>query len=641
MCGIAGFIGSFSGDSMENSAINFLLEGISILQNRGYDSAGCASICSKDSSIITTKYGTNGSQSPLELLIAAAPAIHVNNKVGIAHTRWATHGKSSDHNAHPHNDHNNLISLVHNGTIENAGELREELVAAGVEFKSETDSEVIAQSIGHYLTAGKDFSQAVKMALAKLKGTYGLCILYKLKPNIITVAKQGMPLCIGLSGSADSCSRLFIASEISAFARYLDSYLDLADGQILELDHKGEGVDWSKAKAISKQQICLSPSPFKHWTIKEIYEQPVAARAVLGKGHRCNKLSRKVSLNGLNAKKLELLAVRNLVLSACGTSLFACNFAAGLFRSLRLFNTVQCLDAAEVCEESFPPHDGGLLVLTQSGETKDTHRALLAAQALSVPSFSVVNAVDSLIARTTGCGVYLNVGQEQAVASTKAFTGQVLAAALISAWIYQNKQEEISERKEFLSNNFTDKMLDERCNELVNSILAFPKLSKQALSLHAQCAQLAALIKGSNHMFILGKGHCEAVAKEGALKIKEISYVHAEGFNGGALKHGPFALLQQGIPVIFIILSDEHEKLMKIACAEVTARGATAIIITDSAEMCVGCCERQNIIQIPQCGTLTALLAVIPLQLLAYELAVQRGINPDRPRNLAKAVTVD
>jgi glucosamine--fructose-6-phosphate aminotransferase (isomerizing) len=295
-------------------------------------------------------------------------------------------------------------------------------------------------------------------------------------------------------------------------------------------------------------------------------------------------------------------------------------------RSLKCFDTVQTMDSAEVTSDVFPQKQGGLLVISQSGETKDTHRSVQNAESLLLPRFSIVNQVGSLIARSTNCGVYLNAGREHAVASTKAFTTQVTALALVAGWFSQNR-------------GINNKEAQQRRLQMLESVHRLPIYTGMTLRTHDQCTAVAAKLKDAEHIFILGKGYAEPIAYEGALKIKEITYVHAEGYSGGALKHGPFALLDKGVPIVLIILDDQHADLMRTAAHEVKARGSYNIVITDKKELAEGIAD--DVITIPSNGPLTALLAVIPLQLIAYEMSRAKGLNPDKPRHLAKAVTVD
>jgi glucosamine--fructose-6-phosphate aminotransferase (isomerizing) len=291
-------------------------------------------------------------------------------------------------------------------------------------------------------------------------------------------------------------------------------------------------------------------------------------------------------------------------------------------QALRAFETVQVIDASELTPQHFPSASAGLLVISQSGETKDVHRAVILAQDIGIPVFSVVNAVGSLIARTTQCGVYLNAGRERAVASTKAFVTQVTALELMSIWFAEQREKESAKRR-----------------QLIDELRRLSTNLEEVLKVRGQCQEIAKTLVDHEHMFILGKGYAEAIAKEGALKIKEITYLHAEGYPGGALKHGPFALIEHNTPVILIILDDEHANHMRTAAEEVRARGARTIIITDRPSLAEQIAH--DTIVIPKDGSLSGLLATVPMQLIAYELAVLKGVNPDKPRNLAKAVTVD
>eukprot|EP00743_Colponemidia_sp_Colp-15_P012002 GILK01013521.1.p1 GENE.GILK01013521.1~~GILK01013521.1.p1 ORF type:complete len:357 (-),score=68.56 GILK01013521.1:67-1002(-) len=311
-------------------------------------------------------------------------------------------------------------------------------------------------------------------------------------------------------------------------------------------------------------------------------------------------------------------------MAACGTSYHAALYGAQLMRNMHSFETVQVMDAAEMGPEALPEDRSGLLVLSQSGETKDVHRAVVTAEQADIPRFSIINSVGSLIARTTGCGVYVNAGRENAVASTKAFTTQVAALAMVATWFAQEKDTPEQPR-----------------HEVINSLLRLPTFAGVCLQTRATCKAVADKIKNADSLFVLGKGYAESIAKEGALKIKEISYIHAEGYPGGALKHGPFALIDgdKQTPIIMVILNDQHAKHMVTAAEEVRARGAKTVIITDKPSMVEHVAD--EVVAIPNNGPMTALLASIPLQMIAYELALARGINPDKPRHLAKAVTVD
>jgi glucosamine--fructose-6-phosphate aminotransferase (isomerizing) len=317
-------------------------------------------------------------------------------------------------------------------------------------------------------------------------------------------------------------------------------------------------------------------------------------------------------------------SINNLVISGCGTSLYAAQYGAHLMRHLGSFSTVQAVDAAELVTERMPQKDGGLLVISQSGETLDVQRAVVLAEELGVPRFSIINAVGSLIARTTKCGVYINAGREHAVASTKAFVTQVTVLALVAAWFSQlnNKPEFVVRRK-----------------ELLEALQRLPTYAGMTLQLDEQTKKLAEELKGKDDLFVMGKGFAQPIAMEGALKIKEITYIHAEGTAAGALRHGNLALITPGTPVFVIILNDKNKSQMISLAEEVRAHGGKTIVISDIPEEVRSVSD--EILAIPSNGPLTALLSVIPLQLFAYHTAVSRGINPDKPKNLAKAVTVD
>lgn len=609
MCGIIGFVGN-------EDCVNYLLDGLSILENRGYDSAGIATL-GKDNVLTISKYASKSASSADAILRLREEALlHVGHGTGIGHTRWATHGGKTDGNAHPHTDQKKRVSVVHNGVIENYAELKKQLLEKGVQFISETDTEVIAQLIGSALDEGVDLQTAVKQALAKLEGTWGLAILSPLLPDAIIVAKNGSPICIGIGEG-----KAFVASEPAAFGMVTRDFISLENGELAVVRADRSGLDLTRLEKAPEDRIATSPAPHPHWTIKEILEQPEAVHRTLNYGARLAEESG-VKLGGLDTHAEELLAIQHLVIAACGTSYHAGLYGAMAMRAMEAFTTVQVVDASEITPHHFAAEGAGLLVLSQSGETKDTHRAIVLAQNLGIPVFSVVNAVGSLIARTTKCGVYLNAGREHAVASTKAFVTQVTALEMISVWFAERRNKELSRRVAIL----------EDLRRLSTNM-------QTTLQTRSACEEIARSLTSADHTFILGKGPGESIAREGALKIKEITYVHAEGYPGGALKHGPFALISEGTPVILIILDDAHAHLMRTAAEEVRARGAYTIVITDNMNLAEGVAD--DVISIPRDGSLTALLAIIPMQLIAYELAVLKGINPDKPRNLAKAVTVD
>jgi glucosamine--fructose-6-phosphate aminotransferase (isomerizing) len=616
----------------------FLLEGLTVLKNRGYDSAGIATVASTPGSpLAVTKYASDGDKADsIELVKQHSQMISEGHSTGIAHTRWATHGGKTDENAHPHTDSSGKIALVHNGTLNNANELRRELQALGHVFTSQTDTEVIAKLIGHkYATdphCRNNLKLATEAALQECDGSWGLGIMCTDTPDQLVVACNGSPLVIGVADD-----RTFIASETSAFNRYTKNFISMRDGEIGVLYADGRNLDLSRTQTAPDQQVKLSPEPYPHWSLKECLEQPEAIARAMGYGGRIG--ADRVFLGGLDSNHATLSKIRHMTISACGTSLHAAKYGERLMKHLGSFDSVCSIDAAETEPKDFPCPDHvtetGLIVVSQSGETKDVVRVVKTAMDRDIPTLSVVNAVGSLIARTTNMGVYCNAGRENAVASTKAFTTQVTVLALMALWFKQNGESSADKRG--------NPSLE--VTRLKEALMRLPITCGMALKTRDQCKEIAQRFIDKEHCFVLGKGYGEPVALEGALKIKEMCYLHAEGYSGGALKHGPFALIENesgkfgATPIIMIILDDEHAQQMQTAAEEVKARGAEVIIITDKASLAEDLDE--NPIVIPSNGPLTALGAVLPLQLIGYELALLRGINPDTPRNLAKAVTVD
>lgn len=632
-CGIVGVIGT----EKHTDAREFLLDGLTILKNRGYDSAGIATVPSTGGELSISKYASDGDKAD-SIELVAKHSKHLGHSLGIAHTRWATHGGKTDENAHPHTDSSGKIALVHNGILNNANDLRRVLQAEGHVFTSQTDTEVIVKLIGKYYMEGNkekqgsmSLKEATEIALDRCVGTWGLAIVCTDKPDEMVVARNGSPLVIGMGAD-----RTFIASETSAFNRYTKSFISMKDGEIGVLHADGRTLDLSRKQLAPDQQVKLSPEPYPHWTIKELMEQPEAIAHSLNFGGRMS--NDRVILSGLDLNEDKMSKIKHMTLSACGTSLNAAKYGERLMKQLGSFDSVAALDAAETETKDFPCMDKtqstGLIVVSQSGETKDVHRVVVNAMKEEITALSVVNAVGSLIARTTNLGVYCNAGRENAVASTKAFTTQVTVLALIAIWF-----RECRDRFAGVTHNVEAQRVKDALMRLPITMGITMKTCRK------QCKEIAERLKDKEHCFVLGKGFAEPVAYEGALKIKEMCYLHAEGYSGGALKHGPFALIDDATgkfgatPIIMFILDDQHAHHMISAAEEVKARGAELIIITDNPSLVrdLGV----DPIVIPRNGHMTALTGVIPLQLIAYELALLRGINPDTPRNLAKAVTVD
>jgi len=486
-CGIVGVVGTKNYDARE-----FLLEGLTVLKNRGYDSAGLATFPPNGGPMVVTKYASKGEKADSIELVAKHSLESQGHHVGIAHTRWATHGGKTDENAHPHTDSTGKIALVHNGTLNNSNELRRKLQADGHVFTSQTDTEVIAKLVGHYYVQDKStVKEATEKALAECDGTWGLCIMCSDTPDELVVACNGSPLVIGIGDD-----RTFIASETSAFNRFTKNFISMTDGEIGVLHADGRTLDLSRKQLAPDQRVILSPAPFEHWTIRECVEQPEAIARALGYGGRLG--AERVFLGGLDKNSERMSKIKHLTLSACGTSLHAAKYGERLMKHLGSFDSVVSLDAAETGAKDFPcrrsPEETGIAVISQSGETKDVHRVVRAGMDKGVCVMSIVNAVGSLIARTTKLGVYCNAGRENAVASTKAFTTQVTVLALIALW-FRQKRDELEGTVESLETQ-----------RLKESLMRLPISFGMALKTRNQCRMIAEQLKEKEHCFVLGKG---------------------------------------------------------------------------------------------------------------------------------------
>ena len=627
-CGIMGVVGK-KGSSGED-ARDVLLEGLSILLNRGYDSAGMAT-SSSSRGLMISKFSSEGDKNNSFELLKDNSMGHKGNNVGIAHTRWATHGGKTDQNAHPHTDYYDRITLVHNGTINNAHELKKDLEENGTVFTSETDTEVISQMIGFQMKSNPNLSlrDALENTVSKLDGTWGLAVIDKENPEEIVLSCNGSPMVIGLGDD-----HVYVASETSAFNRYTKNFIAMKDGEFAVITPTSCSLDTSRVEIAPDHGIETSPGKYDHWTLYEALQQPDAIERALSFGGRMTDNG--IVLGGLDAKKEVLRGIKNMTLTACGTSLFASQYGAKLMRDLGSVDTCYAMDAAELRIQDIPSKNGGIIAASQSGETRDTLKAIKQSEMLGIPRMSIVNMVGSALARETGLGVYLNAGRETAVASTKAFTTQVTVLSLISLWFRQLRDEE-GHPHGMVGNSDPSK--------LIESLRRLPKSFETVLGVRDQCKEAAKKLLGKKSCFVLGKGYGEAVVGEASLKLKEMAYIHAEGMTSSAMKHGVYALVEDdsypggSTPVIMLILDDEHSHQIRTAGEQLKARGADLIVITDKASLADGISD--NPIVIPSNGRLTALVGVFPLQMIAYELALLKGINPDQPRNLAKCVTTD
>lgn len=628
MCGIIGYLGA-------NGFVDYVISGLKLIQNRGYDSVGIGTIS------INTKYlsnkepeGTNNSESVSSLQIIKYASTNTFNSldqvekvaleagftsnIGIGHTRWATHGGKTDINAHPHTDSKGRIALVHNGIIENFDELKSELIKSGYKFKSSTDTEVIAIQIGYWLDQGFTTCESISKTIGMLTGTWALAIIDKTNPSKLWVTRNGSPLLLGFDDSL-----VMVVSEQIAFGSHVNQYVVLDNHDLVEItwDDKTSKLVYSKdihsyqIKTKTSQQFDLKPDPYDYWMEKEIREQSITVLRALNNGGRIESATT-VKLGGLDGSKQVLQDLDHLVLLGCGTSFNAGVWSLGLFKSLDIFDTVGIYDGAEFTVQDIPKRGKtGLVLLSQSGETKDLHRCMGIAKDYGLVTIGVINVVDSMIPRETTCGVYLNAGREVGVASTKSFTSQCVVLALIAVWFSQCKGTCLEKRRKIIS-------------DLRNLSWQIDKV----LDCWAQVKTLESQLDMGKSCFVLGKGPDEAIAKESALKLKEIGYTHAEGFSSSALKHGPFALITPGLPIFILDTNPEsHDKNLN-AFQEVKARDARAVLIGSGDS-----CELKT----DYSKTFGGVLANIYLQILSFEIALSSGTNPDYPRNLAKVVTVE
>lgn len=617
MCGIVGYLG-------ESVFTEYIITGLQLLINRGYDSVGISTIVNNTLSTIKT---ASESYDSLQILQKEVLQNNYNTKIGIAHTRWATHGAKTKINAHPHHDEDNHISLVHNGIIENYDILKNELLNEGYRFRSETDTEVISVYIGKFLKEGLEMTEALEKTVKKLAGTWALVVIHKDYPNKMWVTRNGSPLLLGIEEKF-----IMVASEQIAFGNTIKKYIVLDNHDIIEIVNTNGKITYNRdihTNYVLKTKldyglIETQPTGYPHWMKKEIYEQEQCVLRAINNGGRIKSKS-SVKLGGLDSHKKQLSKMDHLILLGCGTSYHAACWAVSLFKSLDIFITVQVYDGAEFSHKDIICcGKTAVLLLSQSGETKDLHRCIEIIDEKDILKIGIVNVVDSMIARETDCGIYLNAGREVAVASTKSFTNQCVVLAMVALWFAQINKKMLEKRKHIIT-------------DLMNLSFQIKNLLENE-SILMKIKTFAEKWKGKNNMFLLGKGKEEYIAKEGALKLKEVSYIHAEGYSSSALKHGPFALIEPGLPIIILDVGKEHREKNQNAYNEVKSRNADILFITDDTHE--GTLE-ENVIKIETNTNFGGILANIILQILSYEISLLKNIHPDYPRNLAKVVTVE
>ena len=608
---------------------NLVIDGLIQLQNRGYDSAGISII--KNNKFEVNKFASTNKQNALDKLMNIKHIKELNDKIyiGIGHNRWATHGVKNDTNAHPHLSCDSKFVIVHNGIIENYNEIKQKLIKEGYIFISQTDTEVIVNLLQYNYNNnilnnldGTSIIDVIKQTIKELTGTYGLLIQSLYEPNKLYCVRNGSPLLIGQNEE-----EVIVTSEQSGFCNKMSNYITLHNDDICVITKTNDNIVINTTHNYIKKNVTQvdsnqTPHPYKHWTLKEINDQPDVILNSINKGGRI-KNSSEVKLGGLEQHVNELRIIDNIIILGCGTSYFAGLYGMYFFKQLCEFNTVQVFDGAEFNEQDIPlVGNTAFILISQSGETKDLHRCIEISKNNNIITIGIVNVVDSLIAREVDCGIYCNAGKEVGVASTKAFTSQVVCLSLAAIWF--STLQGINEKKRI-------RMITD-----LHNLSSDIKLTLDACSVHVK-----EFIKNlnKNNMFLLGKGSDEFIAKEGALKIKEISYIHSEGYSSSSLKHGPFALLDENFPVIILNMDQTHRSKTLNCYQEVSSRNAPVLIITN--DMTISRDVSCDIVYVPENKSYSSLLGIIPLQLIAYNLSINKGINPDKPKNLAKVVTVE
>lgn len=610
MCGIVGYIG-------KKNAVNVLMAGLMTMEYRGYDSSGFSLIESGE--IVTCK--KKGKISELQRLISNRK---FTSNIGIAHTRWATHGEPNDLNAHPHSDNSGNISIVHNGIIENYQILKENLQKKGYFFKTQTDTEVLAVLISYHYDKVKDLEYSVRLALNEVEGTFGLLVLSSYAPNMIVAARRGSPLVLGIGDG-----EYIVASDASAIIQATKNVVYLHDNEMVVIDETGfitKTIDNEtteiKIEEIDFDIAQIQKGGYDYFMLKEIYEQPESVHNAF-RGRLLIE-SGNVRLGGLANVQERLRNAKRIIITACGTSWHAAVTGEYLIEALAQI-PVEVEYASEFrYRNAVITKDDVVFVISQSGETADTLAAAKEAQQKGALVLGIVNAVGSTIARETEAGIYIHAGPEIGVASTKAFTSQLTVLTLLA--LYLGRMRNLSEPDGI---------------RIAQEIQKLPEKIQKILDNAESIKEIAKTYSSAKNFIYLGRGYNFPVALEGALKLKEISYIHAEGYPAAEMKHGPIALIDKDMPVVFIAPKDEIYDKIVSNIEEVRSRKGKVIVIATEGDDKISRIA-DHVIYIPETlPMLSAILAVIPLQLLSYYIAVELGRDVDKPRNLAKSVTVE
>lgn len=611
MCGIVGYIGT-------KQATGIVVEGLKLLEYRGYDSAGVVALDFNNKLTIHKKKGK------VDDLVNAYHPEQIVSSLAMGHTRWATHGAPNDVNAHPHTDNSGSIALVHNGIIENYHTLKTQLSAKGFTFKSDTDSEVLAVFIGMIYDKVNDLETAVRTALNEIQGTFGLVVISEHEPDKIIVARRGSPIVLGIGEN-----EYIVASDASAIVGYMRHVIYLNDDEMATLTREGYSTKTIKNETVNAivHELDLNleqiqKGNYDHFMLKEIMEQPstfkdsIRGRLLVDDGN--------VKLGGLSSVADKLKNAKRIIITACGTS-----WHSGLVGEYMLEQLARIPVEVEYASEfryrnPIINSDDIVIGISQSGETADTLAALREAKLKGATILGLVNVVGSTIARETDAGVYLHAGPEIGVASTKAFTSQLAVLSLLSIWLGRKRELSLADGKA-LAQELS--ILPDKIQYILNQVETIKRIALQYAS-------------ASNFLY-LGRGYNFPAALEGALKLKEISYIHAEGYPAAEMKHGPIALIDENMPVVFIATKDEiYEKVIS-NIEEVRARGGKVIAVASEGDTTISRLAN-DVIYIPNTmSPFAPVLASIPLQIMAYYIAVERGCSIDKPRNLAKSVTVE
>jgi len=612
MCGIVGYVG-------DKNAVSVIVEGLKRLEYRGYDSAGVAVL--QDGKLQVRRAA--GRIKTLEGILRERP---VTGSLGIGHTRWATHGRPSDENAHPHTDCRGDLVVVHNGILENYLEIKDRLRGEGHAFRSETDTEVLAHLIEHHLKTTGRLERAVKAALAEVTGSYAIGVVSTAAPDRLIAAKQGAgSVVVGLGRG-----EMFIASDIPAILSHTRDVVILEDNEVAVVTAEGVELSTLDDEPVQRQAVRILWDPimaekggYRHFMLKEIHEQPRAITDTF-RGRLAPETGA-VVLPDVNLDPDTVRALQRVVFVACGTAFHAATIGrtmverlAGLTAEVDLASEFRYRDAI-VGPETL------VVAVSQSGETADTLGAVKAARIKGCPILAITNVVGSALTREATGVLSMHAGPEIGVASTKAFATMIVAVYLLGLWLGRQR------------NAITAEDVKKRIHDLVE----IPRLVEKTLELDGQISALARELAHARDFLYLGRGVQYPIALEGALKLKEISYIHAEGYAGGEMKHGPIALIADALPVVALVVRDGSYERMLGNLEEVRARDGLVVAVAHAGDRNVAS-KAKHVIEVPPCAELLApLITVVPLQLLAYHIAVRLGCDVDQPRNLAKSVTVE